>query len=177
MTEGYVYILNNPELRRDVFKIGMTQRTPEERARELSSSSGVPSEYIVVYEEFVPDCKLAERIIHDRLEEFRVTSNREFFNLPLDDAIEVVSEIAEGIRNQYGAGSSASPSPRRRRFIDLRGNTGCVVWLLLTIIMSISATGIIVTFQNSINAECLTTTVTITSIVLAILILALNTRE
>lgn len=97
MAAGHVYILvnaSNPGL----LKIGKTERTPEDRARELSTGSGVPSPFMVAYSEDVPDCAKAERLIHKRLDKFRPNKNREFFQLPLKDAISELSRIAEDVR-------------------------------------------------------------------------------
>ncbi len=97
MAAGHVYLLvnaSNPGL----LKIGKTERTPEDRARELSTGSGVPSPFMVAYSEDVPDCAKAERLIHKRLDKFRPNKNREFFQLPLKDAIIELSRIAEDVR-------------------------------------------------------------------------------
>ncbi len=42
MAEGYIYILLNRAFQNDLHKIGMTTKTPEERARETSNATGVP---------------------------------------------------------------------------------------------------------------------------------------
>ncbi len=78
-------------------KIGMTTKTPEERARELSASTGVAVPYSVAYSEEVVDCAMAESMIHNRLSKFRVNRGREFFHLSLRDAIRELSEIADAI--------------------------------------------------------------------------------
>ena len=57
--EGYVYILINASLQKNTLKIGMTRRTPEMRAEEMSEETGLPSEYIVAYERKVLDCEKA----------------------------------------------------------------------------------------------------------------------
>lgn len=102
MAEGYVYILINASLQQDMLKIGKTTRNPAERAKELSIATGVPSEYYVAYEEYVPDCDEAEKMVHDKLSIFRVSDNREFFKLNLKDAIAAVHDVAEIIGNIYG---------------------------------------------------------------------------
>jgi hypothetical protein len=42
MAEGFIYILLNRAFQNDRYKIGMTTKTPEERARELSSATDTP---------------------------------------------------------------------------------------------------------------------------------------
>lgn len=97
MTPGYVYILMNASLN-ELLKIGQTTRTAEERARELSAHTGVAAPYCVVHAERVPDCHLAERLIHERLDQFRYSKKREFFDLPLAQALDELREIAEEVR-------------------------------------------------------------------------------
>jgi GGDEF domain-containing protein len=78
----------------------MTTRKPDLRAKELSEGSGVPAPFVVAYAREVSNCEGAEAIIHDKLKTYRVTRtrhdrNREFFNLPLHQAIKIVEEIIE----------------------------------------------------------------------------------
>jgi hypothetical protein len=55
MREGFVYILMNPSMP-GLVKIGLTEDTAEARAASLSSASGVPTRFTVVYDELVSDC-------------------------------------------------------------------------------------------------------------------------
>lgn len=45
---GYIYILYN-QTANGFVKIGKTQRNPEDRSKELSSATGVPTPFTVVY--------------------------------------------------------------------------------------------------------------------------------
>jgi hypothetical protein len=99
MTPGHVYILLNAAMP-GLLKIGKTTRTPEERAEELSRSSGVAAPFSVAYAEDVPDCDGAEEMIHNRLEKFRENKGREFFRLPTRDAIEALRQIARELRQR-----------------------------------------------------------------------------
>ncbi|MCK5535594.1 MAG: GIY-YIG nuclease family protein [Bacteroidales bacterium] len=89
--KGYVYVLINPSLK-GIVKIGKTTRTPEERAKELSLATGVPTPFIVAYECCFNNCSEAETFVHDFLEDkgYRVSRNREFFELPIKDAIDAI---------------------------------------------------------------------------------------
>jgi len=51
MSEGYIYILLNRAFQNDHYKIGMTTKIPEERAREISNATGVPRAFEVLYEQ------------------------------------------------------------------------------------------------------------------------------
>ena len=100
MKEGYIYILINASLQKNTLKIGMTRRTPEIRAEELSDETGLPSEYMVAYKKKVSDCEEVESLIHDSLKRYRITHSRydrsrEFFVIPLEKAISVFNEIAD----------------------------------------------------------------------------------
>lgn len=89
--QGYVYVLINPSLE-GLVKIGKTQKNPEERAKELSSATGVPTPFLIVYHKFFEDCDRAEIYVHTRLEGHRVSGNREFFRVSLPVAIDILAD-------------------------------------------------------------------------------------
>ena len=93
---GYVYVLMNPSLK-NMVKIGKTTREPEERAKELSAATGVPTPFIVVYSCLFESCTEAESFVHTYLESngFRVASNREFFEIPINIGIDAVIKAKE----------------------------------------------------------------------------------
>lgn len=91
---GFVYILLNPAMP-GMLKIGRTRNSPDERARELSRPTGVALPFVVAWEQRFPHCEKAESQIHQRLEPYRVRKQREFFQLPLPDAIRELQLIAE----------------------------------------------------------------------------------
>src|SRR5512136_2855082 len=88
---GFVYILVNPSAN-EFLKIGKTERDPEERARELSSATGVPAPFYVAFQSYFQDCTRAEAFVHERLAKHRVANNKEFFRVPLRQAIEAILE-------------------------------------------------------------------------------------
>lgn len=92
--KGYVYALINPSLD-GMVKIGKTTRAPEERAKEISSSTGVPTPFYVAYKVDVNDCHNAEKYMHTLLssEGYRVSDNREFFQISLDEVIQLMLEV------------------------------------------------------------------------------------
>jgi hypothetical protein len=87
--EGYVYILVS-SAKPGIVKIGCTDRNPEQRAKELSNSTGVAMPYIVAYHVEVEDPERVERDVHQRLSESRVNPNREFFEVPVKRAIDTI---------------------------------------------------------------------------------------
>ena len=88
---GYIYVMVNPSME-GLVKIGKTTREPEFRAKELSQATGVATPFYVAFNIFVSDCHSAEEYVHAVLEHkgFRNTTNREFFQMPLSQAIEVL---------------------------------------------------------------------------------------
>ena len=62
--KGYVYVMINPSYE-GLVKIGKTTKDPEERAKELSSATGVATPFIVVYKRVFNDCSIAESLIHN----------------------------------------------------------------------------------------------------------------
>lgn len=79
---GYIYIMRSASDKKNIFKVGLTRRIPEQRATEISCGTGVPTSYLVVEEWYVADCVLAESFIHKELSEYRINKRREFFNAP-----------------------------------------------------------------------------------------------
>ena len=90
---GYVYIISNPSLGKDVYKIGVTRRTNwENRVDELSNAS-VPFR-------FSPNCILfsenafaLETALHKEFDKYRVNKinkHKEYFKLPLKEIEKVI---------------------------------------------------------------------------------------
>lgn len=96
MVTGFVYILLNPSYP-ELVKIGLTERTSEERARELRTT-GVPTSFLVIYDELVSDCNAVEDAVHRRLAGYRVSDDREFFRVPVKEAIRTLQEEAARYR-------------------------------------------------------------------------------
>lgn len=76
--DGYVYVLWS-ELMPTLFKVGMTTRSVEERAKELSTSTGVPAEFKIVAYFKSKDALKCEQTVHKKLSEYRV-EKKEFFS-------------------------------------------------------------------------------------------------
>lgn len=90
-----VYVLTNPSIP-GMVKIGQTDRTAYERAREISTGTGIPTAFTVAYYAETTDFKAArwlERRIHDALATHRVNRSREFFAMTVADAIVYIETI------------------------------------------------------------------------------------
>lgn len=90
---SYVYILEN-ESHPGMVKIGWTEKTPEERARTISRSTGVPTPFHVVFSTKVWSKEIEKRT-HDYLKKYRVNKDREFFEIETSKAISAVKKIKE----------------------------------------------------------------------------------
>jgi hypothetical protein len=88
---GHIYVLVNPSIE-GLVKIGKTARDPELRANELSQATGVATPFYVAFSIQVADCHSAEEYVYAILEHngFKRSPNREFFQMPLRTAIEVL---------------------------------------------------------------------------------------
>ncbi len=95
---GFVYVMRAPLHPKNVFKIGLTQKSTDERANELSNATGVPGKIYVMHEWAVGDCVAVEREVHRRLFEYRVDPRREFFEAPLEQIMTVIDEVINSLK-------------------------------------------------------------------------------
>ncbi|MBY6247591.1 GIY-YIG nuclease family protein [Citrobacter werkmanii] len=86
-SKGWVYILSNPCMP-GLLKVGMTTNSPYMRAKELSSSTGVPEKFVVEGAYFSDDPRGDESAIHSALNAHRINESREFFKCSLAEAHE-----------------------------------------------------------------------------------------
>ena len=92
--DSWVYVLSNPTLP-NMLKIGYTRNHPEERAQQISSSTGVALPYKV---EFAFHCFNGfdlEQQVHRKLKSYRVNNNREFFQMSLEEAKKIIEKFGE----------------------------------------------------------------------------------
>lgn len=86
---GYLYIISSPSLP-DMIKIGVTRRlNPSIRVKELSSSS-LPFPFELNAYCFNNDAFELELNMHNYFDAYRVSPNREFFYVPIEQAIDVL---------------------------------------------------------------------------------------
>ena len=84
--DQWVYVLSNPSLPKEYLKIGYTKLSPEERAIQISSATGVPTPYKVEWAYKCFNGEMVERMIHEKLKAFRVNNRKEFFHISLEEA-------------------------------------------------------------------------------------------
>ncbi|OIQ93214.1 T5orf172 domain protein [mine drainage metagenome] len=97
--QGHIYLMRNASHQIDIFKIGLTKFNSKERARKLSATTGSPDKFLVANEWFVNDCVLAEKMIHHKLDVYRINSSREFFKVDFEHAMKVITEIVNTVNS------------------------------------------------------------------------------
>jgi len=90
-----VYIMSNISIP-GLLKIGFTSKPVEERCKELSKATGVPTPFKVEYIfRLYGRGEELEREVHRYLEHKRNSSRREFFDVSLKEAIEAIKKVGE----------------------------------------------------------------------------------
>jgi hypothetical protein len=95
---SWIYILSNKTMP-GLYKIGHTTKHPDERAKEISRATGVPIPFEV---EWAFDCFDSDRLeveIHRALDSFRYSSNKEFFEISLNEAKETIRKLGSAYRS------------------------------------------------------------------------------
>ena len=94
MSYGFFYLLFNSSMP-GLLKIGYTDRSPSQRAYELSSSTGVPCEFeILGYFEML-DARSYEQYVHQTFDESRVSNSREFFRISMPQLVDLIEGAIE----------------------------------------------------------------------------------
>jgi hypothetical protein len=87
--EQYVYIMSTTCYDDDVFKIGWTCRHPLHIASQLNT--GAPTPFIVDSVIITVEGYKLEKQIHNRLKQYRMETNREFFKISRDTLREIIT--------------------------------------------------------------------------------------
>lgn len=107
---GRVYILSNKAMP-GLLKIGYTMNTVEGRVKELSSATGVPSEFFIEYQVECRDAAGVEALVHESLHNSRHNNSREFFSISLADAVDVIRKHTNEIIDEEIVGYIYSSKP------------------------------------------------------------------
>lgn len=92
---GYVYIMTNPSFKENIIKVGMTTNL-EQRKRDLSMATGVPTPFEIYAVMRTKQYREVEMALHNILEKVvhnRVNKNREFFELPPEEAYFLMKQL------------------------------------------------------------------------------------
>lgn len=88
---GFIYIISS-EYEPEMLKIGLTEQHPDDRLKQLNST-GVAHLLYLRATFPVYDVRKAESLVHKRLAPHRFRNDREFFVLPLADAIILTEDV------------------------------------------------------------------------------------
>jgi len=131
MSDGYIYCFSNPCMP-GILKVGMTERTPEERAKELFTTS-VPLPFKIEFAKRVKDPKGKESSLHLLLEQYtdRVYPRREFFRVSpeevrkffdlMDGEMWAETRVEDEEEEEGGEDTSSESAPR----VKPTGVKGC----------------------------------------------------
>ena len=97
--KGHIYMLRNAAHDLDIFKIGLTTKTVENRAKQLSGTAS-PDQFLIINKWAVKNCVLAEKLIHEKLDRYRLNPKREFFKLKIELAMNEILPIIEKINQE-----------------------------------------------------------------------------
>lgn len=93
---GTIYVLSNPAMP-GLLKIGFTQRSNTKfRVLELSKNTAVPLHFVLEVEHPVENPMQFERLIHARLDQYRLSPDKEFFKVELDTVKKIIRKIVFG---------------------------------------------------------------------------------
>ena len=101
MKKGHIYILSNDSLKDGLLKIGRTQMMPDVRAKHLSRSTSIPSNFKVECSYPVADSRTAKRRVHLLLDEHRFNTQKEFFIVDYQKAKDIVEKVAAYCKANY----------------------------------------------------------------------------
>ncbi|MBM7555792.1 cold shock domain-containing protein [Halanaerobacter jeridensis] len=94
---GYIYILSRRN-EKDVLKIGMTERNVVKRVKEINSATGILRPFSPREVFKVKNPAYAEKEIFKKLEEYRIRTDREFFNIDYYEAKRKINSLMLELR-------------------------------------------------------------------------------
>ena len=92
--DSWIYVLSNDSMP-GALKIGYTKSTPDERAKQLSSSTGVASPFKVEHAFQCFNAESLEGELHQFFDPYRINNNREFFRLSLNEVKKAVKNLGQ----------------------------------------------------------------------------------
>lgn len=128
MSEGYIYCFGNKSMA-GIYKIGMTEKTPEHRLSEANSSDTwrPPTLYTIVFAKRVSNPREKESIIHNILKHSRINLKREFFNESIE-RIRLIFDLPDG---EYWHDETPSVTSFIRTYMPISASTPHVSLLMM----------------------------------------------
>ncbi len=93
-----LYVLRCTIMQDEVYKVGWTSDTAENRAKQISSATGVPDAFAVVDQWAHSDPEALEKNVHAMLDGYRVSDNREFFKVNFSTIKKIIENEIERTR-------------------------------------------------------------------------------
>lgn len=97
----WVYVLSNPVYDKSILKIGYTASTPELRKQFMDNSTGVAMPFQVEYAKQCRNGRELEQAVHAYFSKERINPNKEFFQVSLQEAKQVIDRIYSDIEAIY----------------------------------------------------------------------------
>ena len=91
---GILYMLGTRDMK-GLLKIGYTKRDIASRVKEINRATGIPVPFGVRHLWRVRNPKAVEREVHGLLADYRVRSDREFFNMEYNEAVRLITEYLD----------------------------------------------------------------------------------
>ena len=89
---GVLYVLRCITMKDGVYKIGWTSGSAHERAKDLSTATGVPSAFVLVDYWQHEDPEALESNVHAMLDPYRINESREFFQIDFETIKRLIEE-------------------------------------------------------------------------------------
>jgi hypothetical protein len=90
-----------------LLKVGCTERSVEERVKELSNHAGVAAQFVEEWSCAVASPYDAEKKVHEALGGYRYSLNREFFKIDPRRTVEIILNVLSGSIILQAAGPAA----------------------------------------------------------------------
>jgi RNase P subunit RPR2 len=97
---GFIYIMSNPSFIQGRYKIGKSDRDPEEYRKYELATTGVPEPFVVEYLALVEDHHSLELYLHQKFSSFRVSFQREFFDVSVPEIITAIRDYTKTIHEK-----------------------------------------------------------------------------
>ena len=107
---GYVYIASNPCI--PYLKIGYTTVSVAARIADLNKGTGVPAKYKEEYSVYTRRSHYLEKLVHADLASNRVKCSREFFDISIPEARDVLNRLFREVENEIDS------DPKLKRIFD-----------------------------------------------------------
>lgn len=119
MNKGYLYISINPGLPEKLLQIGRSSRPPK-RANPKKLPSDVP---YIIHDVQVTDSDKVETLVSKHLKKYRHRKHREYYNIPLKKAIQIINDSATQVDKLEYYKKAVELEPDNSAF---HNNLGCI---------------------------------------------------